>query len=159
MSTEPRKRRVRRPAAPENPPAVDDLRSDAPVKRQCTAENRHGEPCELAPIKGGTVCHKHGGSAPQVKNAARRRLNAMAEPAMIELNKILHNSSTSDRDKLRAIQMVLDRSGYGPSANVKVDAPWEGVFEAVSLVSGEDDEEPEWRKGRYAQPEEDDYEG
>lgn len=35
-----------------------------------------GKPCGLNAVKGSMVCHKHGGSAPQVKAKARQRLLA-----------------------------------------------------------------------------------
>lgn len=41
---------------------------------QCTATNRQGTQCKLPAIPGGTVCRRHGGSAPNVKAAAERRL-------------------------------------------------------------------------------------
>lgn len=152
MSTAPKRRRTRRAATVEEP-----MQADTPSKRQCTASARTtGEQCTNPPINGGTVCRMHGGSSPQVKNAARRRLNALAEPAVVELEKILQHSGTTDKEKLRAIQLILDRTGHGPSANVKIDAAWESVLAEVTIVSGEDDEAPAWRKNRYAQPE--DYE-
>lgn len=40
--------------------------------------NAFGEPCKNWPIKGGTVCRNHGGSAPQVRAAANRRLKEWA---------------------------------------------------------------------------------
>jgi len=46
-----------------------------PIKPRCTGHSsRTGAPCKLAPVRGTSVCHKHGGSAPQVKRAAARRL-------------------------------------------------------------------------------------
>ena len=46
-----------------------------PIKRRCTGHSsRTGKPCKLSPVHGATVCHKHGGSAPQVKRAAERRV-------------------------------------------------------------------------------------
>lgn len=42
----------------------------------CRSLRTDGEPCERWAIAGGTVCPAHGGSAPQVKAAARRRLQA-----------------------------------------------------------------------------------
>lgn len=46
-----------------------------PIKPRCTGHSsRTGAPCKLSPVHGATVCHKHGGSAPQVKRAAARRL-------------------------------------------------------------------------------------
>jgi hypothetical protein len=54
---------------------VNDKNGGGPVKRQCVRTVlATGERCRNAPIKGGTVCHKHGGSAPQVKAAAARRV-------------------------------------------------------------------------------------
>lgn len=43
-------------------------------RRQCTAKNRAGNRCGRAPIRGGTVCSRHGGGAPAVRAAAERRL-------------------------------------------------------------------------------------
>lgn len=42
--------------------------------RRCTARRSDGEPCRGWAIVGGTVCRAHGGAAPQVRAAARRRL-------------------------------------------------------------------------------------
>lgn len=41
--------------------------------RRCKAHTKRGQ-CKRPPIKGGTVCHTHGGAAPQVKRAADRRI-------------------------------------------------------------------------------------
>lgn len=47
----------------------------APMKRRCTGHSsRTGEPCKLWPVRGATVCHKHGASAAQVKTKAQERL-------------------------------------------------------------------------------------
>jgi len=46
-----------------------------PIKQRCTGHSsRTGEPCKLWPVKGATVCHKHGGRAKQVKAKAEERL-------------------------------------------------------------------------------------
>lgn len=45
------------------------------AQRQCTALAKStGRRCNKAPIKGGTTCTVHGGSAPQVRAAAARRV-------------------------------------------------------------------------------------
>ena len=49
---------------------------DTPERRACSARRSNGEPCRKPPIKGGTVCSTHGGQAPQVKAAAKRRVAA-----------------------------------------------------------------------------------
>ena len=41
---------------------------------KCAAKRSDGKPCERWPVKGSTVCPSHGGRAPQVKAAAKRRL-------------------------------------------------------------------------------------
>lgn len=50
----------------ESPPAV-----------RCSATNRQGKPCGAYAVPGATVCRMHGGSAPQVRRAAARRLQAV----------------------------------------------------------------------------------
>lgn len=58
----------------------------------------------------------------------------MIVPALVELNKILQSPSTSESDKLRAIGMVLDRTGYGKESNVlhTVEVkPWEKTMETI----------------------------
>lgn len=50
-----------------------------PIDRRCTARSgRTGERCKKAAIKGATVCGTHGGKAPQVKAAAKRRIEGQA---------------------------------------------------------------------------------
>lgn len=41
---------------------------------RCTAHTSAGRPCRNPPVKGAKVCRMHGGSAPQVKRAADRRV-------------------------------------------------------------------------------------
>lgn len=45
-----------------------------PSDRRCTATRRDGTSCGNRPVKGALVCRMHGGMAPQVQAAARRRL-------------------------------------------------------------------------------------
>lgn len=55
--------------------------TDDPKAGQCTATAKsRGQRCTQPAIAGGTVCRFHGGSAPQVRDAAeRRQLEAAAE--------------------------------------------------------------------------------
>ncbi|MBH0053768.1 hypothetical protein I6E74_06230 [Salinibacterium sp. SWN139] len=57
----------------------------------------------------------------------------MIEPALVELGKILSAPSTGDGDKLRAISMVLDRTGYGKGMTVEhtQSKPWEVTMEHI----------------------------
>lgn len=46
-----------------------------------------GKPCQLDAMRGSMVCHKHGGSAPQVRAAAKRRLlNAQVSNQLARLD-------------------------------------------------------------------------
>lgn len=53
--------------------ACDD---SVPLDRpRCSATSkRSGERCKASPVRGATVCNKHGGSAPQVKRKAAERV-------------------------------------------------------------------------------------
>ena len=41
---------------------------------RCTGHNRRGAQCGRAPVPGATVCHYHGGAAPQVREKAAERI-------------------------------------------------------------------------------------
>lgn len=77
------------------------------MKRQCTGTAKGtGGRCELSAIKGGTVCHKHGGKAPQVLAAARRRRDA--ETALQWAARELATSGTPERTPLEHLESVLE---------------------------------------------------
>lgn len=44
------------------------------AKPKCSGKRSNGEPCTKWPMKGQRVCNTHGGSSPQAKAAAERRL-------------------------------------------------------------------------------------
>ncbi|MFJ5861502.1 HGGxSTG domain-containing protein [Pseudarthrobacter sp. NPDC092439] len=56
---------------------IEGPQEPAPIKRSaefyCKARKSDGTPCRAYAIKGGSVCRVHGGSAPAVRDAARRR--------------------------------------------------------------------------------------
>lgn len=91
------------------PPAVAEA---ARNPRKCKAHTSgvHGpkRPCGNWAIKGGVVCPYHGGSAPQVKQAAARRLRAMLDPALAELENV-YMQNTHMPSKLGAILAVANR--------------------------------------------------
>jgi hypothetical protein len=74
-----------RPPPPTHEPALrlPDPRLWRPPGRlrlrvRCTAHRTDGAPCRAWAIRGGRVCAAHGGRAPQVRDAARRRLESAA---------------------------------------------------------------------------------
>jgi len=90
-----------------------DIEPVEPDARKCRAHTSglHGakRPCRNWAIKGGTVCPYHGGKAPQVKAAAQRRLQAMLDPALTELNTLIHQNAHLP-SKLGAISMIANRT-------------------------------------------------
>lgn len=107
--------------------------SPGDLQNRCVAKStRSGEQCKKSAIRGSTVCKTHGGAAKQVAKKARERLMEMVEPALVQLIRIVEQPGTSDSDRLRAIQMVLDRTGYGPGKHVEVEVrPWEVAMQHV----------------------------
>ncbi len=94
-------------------------------RRRCTAQSKVRDdegnpiivdgqyqlrPCKKWAIKGGSVCVNHGGSTPQVKKAASKRLLAMVEPSLIELEELVIQNGHLPT-KLGAIRTVLERAG------------------------------------------------
>jgi hypothetical protein len=67
-------------------------------------------PCRNHAIKGGAVCQKHGGKAPQVRKKADQRLLAMVEPALVRLGELVHQTEHMPT-ALGAIRTVLERAG------------------------------------------------
>ena len=82
--------------------------------------HRTKQRCKKAAILGGVVCQTHGGGAPQVKKAARERLNDLIDPAINQLGR-----RVEDRDNpalaLRAAQDILDRAGYKSPEKVEMN--------------------------------------
>ena len=72
--------------------------------RRCTAKSSWSKQrCRKAAIRGGTVCHTHGGGAPQVQRKAKERLEDLIDPdrALREAAKLAYSN----------IQDVLDDNG------------------------------------------------
>ena len=85
-----------------------------PHAQRCSAKTTKGNPCAHWAIRGGTVCTHHGGSAPQVRQAARLRLAALVDPAIDVLLK--HLKPKNGRVVNAALQVTvardaLDRNG------------------------------------------------
>jgi hypothetical protein len=106
------------------------------TRRLCNATNRNGAPCGRTPLIGGVRCQFHGGASPVAEQARRERLLAMVDPALDRLLRMFESAppcetcgrSDADRDPtvLKAIQLVLDRSGFHPTLAVQATRPDDG---------------------------------
>lgn len=98
---------------------------DVPTtKRRCTARVRHGERagerCRRAPVPGVNVCFKHGGNASQARQAGIERMLMLVEPGMYLLRQIIMDEDASYSDRMKALQIALDRCGL--HAGVRLEA-------------------------------------
>jgi hypothetical protein len=74
---------------------------------QCSAiSKRSGKQCRGPAIDGATVCRLHGGSAPQVKKAAARRL--ATQTALQWATQELESAGLPDRTPLEHLEAVLE---------------------------------------------------
>jgi hypothetical protein len=99
--------------------------------RRCRATNRDGHPCGRTPAPGAFVCSFHGGKTPAAVMAAKARLAAGADLAIAYLVNMLEPREPclhcgriddgKDPVVVRACQLVLDRSGFGPGATLTVN--------------------------------------
>lgn len=88
--------------------------------RQCTATSqRTGERCRRFAIQGGHVCPHHGGSAPAVRAAANARLADLIPDAIAALHRAANSGDI--KAAVKAAQVVLDRTGHGPTSKVELE--------------------------------------
>lgn len=83
----------------------------------------------------------HGGNLASVREAANNRLQGMVNPALDKLEEILGAPGTTDSDKLKAITMVLNRTGYGEKNSLAIEhtaKPWEGLVDSILVDVTED---------------------
>jgi hypothetical protein len=101
----------------------------------CTAHRTNGEPCKRRPIKGGTVCATHGGRAPQVKEAARRRIEAASDRAAAAMVRLMEDPETPHAVKLAAARDLLDRNDLTGKTAVEVTVkPWEAMLGDILIT-------------------------
>jgi hypothetical protein len=140
---------------------------------RCTATSKQsGERCRRPPIAGGFVCQFHGGASKTVQDAARARLRAMVSPALAALLRAIDASDAGEPDAatsavaVRAAQIVLDRTGYGPRSTVALERGADEDLASLSddelanraarlalELSGRDDGEPELSRGEDGEAE------
>ncbi|EMY35755.1 hypothetical protein D477_002643 [Arthrobacter crystallopoietes BAB-32] len=86
-------------------------RNPLPSKK-CSRIKNNGDPCGLYAIQGGSVCHKHGGSAPQVKKKAAERIAEAADDAAALLVQFMEDPKNDVKVRTQIAQDLLNRAGY-----------------------------------------------
>lgn len=117
---------------------VDDREPIEPIdddgRRRCTAHSsRTGKRCKKAPMKGLTVCLAHGGGAPQVAAAAKRRVveqEAAAELARLDVEPL--NDPLSQL-ALLAAQAVAWKDAMAARVNALTSLRYEGTGSGEQL--------------------------
>src|SRR4051794_29637167 len=100
-----------------------------PVK--CKARKSNGDPCNNSPVKGGTVCRVHGGSAPQVLRKAKERLENSAEKMARLLLQMAEDPAVPHAVRLAAIRDALDRAGVTAKQTLEVEAHWQTIISDI----------------------------
>lgn len=105
------------------------------MKNQCSAHStRSGEQCRKAAIRGGTVCRTHGGGAPQVREAARRRLLELVDPALAVLEQAMRQQKKDTRLAVDAAKHVTNIAGIKNPEEIELSArDGEPLFDLSSL--------------------------
>lgn len=141
---------------PADPSTLGREHRSAEVDRpRCSARSsRTGKPCRKYPVAGAVVCRSHGGAAPQVQKAARRRLEQAADVLVQRLLGIALDGTAPDQVALSAVLGALDRAGLSVKSTLGVEVavkPWEQIAdEAFSTV--EAGSRDEYRAARGGQP-------
>ena len=115
-------------------------------RRRCTANSKQASRrCKRRPAPGATTCAMHGAKAPQVQRSARLRLAELADPAIAQLARLLA-SAESETVKIRAVENILDRTGFPRRHEVDVQDAKERLLERLlarriegEIADGDDD--------------------
>ncbi|MWB98307.1 hypothetical protein [Agromyces seonyuensis] len=95
------------------------------AEKRCLARNKRGVQCGKARLVGLTVCRIHGGGTKASLAKSRRAIDQLVTPALVQLQQIINSETSTNTEKLQAIRLVLDRTGFGPNATIQVDGKWE----------------------------------
>lgn len=106
---------------------------------KCSARRRDGVPCQAYAIAGSTVCRVHGGSAPQVRAAAARRLENMLVAAVDRLGEFAFDDDMPPAVALAAVNSILDRCGFTSKQLLEIDLggpkPWEEMLQGIATIT------------------------
>src|SRR5258708_39483841 len=97
---------------------------------QCTATNRQGQQCRRNSIAGGGVCPMQGGTAPQVRAAAKARILDLVAPALGVIRRSMSDYKEDRRSALAAARDILDRAGI--KGEQPANTPWNGDFRTLT---------------------------
>lgn len=123
-----------------------------PDRVTCKARSkRTGDPCNNPPVGGATVCRMHGGAAPQVRNAARVRLEMAADRMAKQLLKMAADDDVADSVKLAAIKDALDRAGLSAKTAVQVEVGPTKEYEEILTAAMTGGSRAESRAARGAE--------
>lgn len=110
-----------------------------------------GLPCERQVSPGYIHCWYHGARSPGAKHTAERALAIARMPAIEALHTIIHNWQTHTcpvcrepdpraealHPVIRAAQIILDRTGFGPRAVLEVQKPESADLDIAALTDDE----------------------
>lgn len=99
----------------------NEIRLDSQHRLLCKAKRRDGKLCMSPAVTGTRVCRMHGGKTQKAQTAARMTLAELVQPGITTLAKILTSTESSDRDKLRAVENILDRTGFSRRVEISPD--------------------------------------
>lgn len=106
-------------------------------------------PCWRHPIKGATVCLAHGGGVARVRRAAIERLASSLDAVTGALIKIALNENAADKDRISAINSIMDRVGVRGGVEVDIKDPgYLKVLADLFDAPGEDGQEDDGAESR-----------
>jgi hypothetical protein len=104
--------------------------SDDPPKRIM-------RPCWNWPMKGSTVCIKHGGGIERVRRGAMDRLVSALDVTTGRLIQLALDPGTEDKVRLGAINSIMDRAGVKGGVEVDLKVPgWQEALREMFAEKG-----------------------
>jgi hypothetical protein len=115
------------------------------LKPKCSGKRSNGEPCTKWPMKGQRVCNTHGGSSPQAKAAAERRLQMVGaeqavatfglpreiDPRDALLEEIYRTAGAVDWLHQQVVKLEAEQITWGKAEEVEKQA---GEFPGVDVT-------------------------
>lgn len=103
---------------------------------------RQYQPCGAWAMHGSDVCNAHGGNAPQVIAAAKKRLALATENIALAFEQIALDERLPPEVRIKAGKEIMDRAGIRGGVDIELDAPkWQQMLGRM-FGTATDDEEP-----------------